>query len=107
MTTDSSKNVTLHEKALLQGTVPDVTGMGLRDAVYIIESAGMQVQIIGRGAVTITKHRTRHTHRKRPADNPAVKLIRNTSLIEDCHSSAPYYPVSKSCKQQAIWHRGD
>ena len=52
LSTDSSKNIQLHEKALTQGTVPDVTGMGLRDAVYIIESAGMQVQIIGKGAVT-------------------------------------------------------
>ena len=33
------------------GKVPDVTGMGLRDAVYLLEQKGYQVKAVGRGAV--------------------------------------------------------
>jgi cell division protein FtsI (penicillin-binding protein 3) len=31
--------------------VPDVTGMGLRDAIYLLESKGLHVRVIGRGTV--------------------------------------------------------
>lgn len=34
-----------------QGTVPDVTGMGARDAVYELERRGMKVALVGRGKV--------------------------------------------------------
>jgi len=33
------------------GVVPDVTGMGARDAVYMMESSGVKVQLSGRGRV--------------------------------------------------------
>lgn len=33
-------------------TVPDVTGMGARDAVFVLESRGVKVRIQGRGKVT-------------------------------------------------------
>jgi len=32
--------------------VPDVKGMGLRDAVYLLETHGLQVKVSGRGSVT-------------------------------------------------------
>ncbi len=35
-----------------QGLVPDVKGMGMRDAVYLLESLGMRVQVSGVGHVT-------------------------------------------------------
>lgn len=50
---DSNKNIILKEKQVIQGIVPDVTGMGLRDAVYILEHAGLQVQIQGSGTVNV------------------------------------------------------
>jgi cell division protein FtsI (penicillin-binding protein 3) len=31
--------------------VPNVVGMGLRDAIYVLENKGLQVKIVGRGAV--------------------------------------------------------
>ena len=34
------------------GTIPDVTGMGARDAVYLLESCGVKVKVDGRGKVT-------------------------------------------------------
>ncbi|HNR21374.1 MAG TPA: PASTA domain-containing protein [Bacteroidia bacterium] len=33
-------------------TVPNVTGMGLRDAIYLLETRGLQVKVIGRGSVS-------------------------------------------------------
>ncbi len=35
-----------------EGVVPNVMGMGLRDAMYLLESTGLQVKVIGRGTVT-------------------------------------------------------
>jgi cell division protein FtsI (penicillin-binding protein 3) len=51
VSTDSSKNVLLRQQAVIKGMVPDVSGMSLRDAVYLLETAGLQVQVSGRGAV--------------------------------------------------------
>ena len=34
-----------------EGTVPDVSGMGARDAVYVLESRGVKVRLYGRGKV--------------------------------------------------------
>ena len=31
--------------------VPDLTGMGLKDAVFILENMGMNVKILGRGVI--------------------------------------------------------
>ena len=33
------------------GTMPNVVGMGLKDALYILESRGLEVRFTGRGAV--------------------------------------------------------
>ena len=51
VTTDTNKAAALHERPVIKGTVPDVSGMGLRDAVYLLELSGLQVQVRGRGAV--------------------------------------------------------
>jgi cell division protein FtsI (penicillin-binding protein 3) len=53
LTLDSNKNLLLKEKPVIKGTVPDVTGMGLRDAVYLLEKAGLHVQIQGSGTVQV------------------------------------------------------
>lgn len=49
--TDSSHRVAMQAKQVYQGLVPDVTGMGLKDAIYLLESQGMQVQLNGKGKV--------------------------------------------------------
>lgn len=51
ISTDSNKNVLLHAQPAVKGLVPDVSGMSLRDAVYLLETAGLQVQVLGRGNV--------------------------------------------------------
>ena len=35
----------------MEGLVPDVTGMGMKDALYLLENAGLHVQFRGRGKV--------------------------------------------------------
>jgi cell division protein FtsI (penicillin-binding protein 3) len=46
-----SKEVLLKEKAFNYGYVPDVTGMGLRDALYMLENEGLKVNVSGKGKV--------------------------------------------------------
>ncbi len=43
--------VTLKTKELIPNLVPDVSGMGLRDAIYLLENSGLRVSFSGRGVV--------------------------------------------------------
>lgn len=48
----SGNSITLNESSkTAKSTVPDVTGMGARDAVYLLENRGLKVKLIGRGKV--------------------------------------------------------
>jgi cell division protein FtsI (penicillin-binding protein 3) len=53
LTLDSMKRLTVQSQQVYHGIVPDVTGMGLKDAVYLLENEGMQVQIQGKGKVQV------------------------------------------------------
>lgn len=44
--------VVLQERKILKGTVPNVIGMGARDAVYLLENSGLRVRMNGKGVVT-------------------------------------------------------
>ncbi len=65
--TDSSQNIQPRNAAELQ--IPDVTGMGARDAVYLLETAGLKVQIKGKG------------HVKRQSLLPGTKAKRGSNCI--------------------------
>jgi cell division protein FtsI (penicillin-binding protein 3) len=43
--------VAITERAVRTGIVPNVVGMGLQDALYLLEKQGMQVRVSGRGTV--------------------------------------------------------
>ena len=43
--------IALQQVQIDKNTVPDVTGMGARDAVYLLESLGLKVRLHGRGKV--------------------------------------------------------
>ena len=43
--------IALQQVQIDKNTVPDVTGMGARDAVYLLESLGLKVKLHGRGKV--------------------------------------------------------
>jgi cell division protein FtsI (penicillin-binding protein 3) len=49
---DSSRKTVLRSEPIVEELVPDVTGMSLKDAVYLLESSGLQVQIVGKGKIS-------------------------------------------------------
>ena len=48
---DSLANVSITSLPDDRGVMPDVRGMGLKDALFILESRGLKVRFSGRGAV--------------------------------------------------------
>lgn len=51
ITSDTNRNVSLVSQPVERGIVPNVSGMSLRDAVYLLERNGMHVDVQGRGRV--------------------------------------------------------
>lgn len=47
----SDSSVLLDTRIFREGLVPNVKGMGARDAVYVLENLGLKVQVTGRGFV--------------------------------------------------------
>ena len=47
----TSKMVVLSEQEISSSIIPDVTGMSLKDALYLLESNGLKVAIVGKGKV--------------------------------------------------------
>lgn len=50
--TVSDQHVYLKPANIQKGSVPDVRGMGLKDALYLLENAGLKVMVQGKGKVT-------------------------------------------------------
>jgi len=48
----TNSKMAIEDKKLKPEVVPDVTGMGVRDAVYVLENLGLDVDLNGRGKVT-------------------------------------------------------
>ncbi len=46
-----TNNIELTENTINENLVPNVQGMGLKDAVYLLENYGLQVQVKGKGRV--------------------------------------------------------
>ncbi len=44
-------SIYFNEKTFIQNLVPDVVGMSLKDALYVMENAGLRVRFAGRGVV--------------------------------------------------------
>ena len=51
-TTRNAKDVTMYPFKVQNNIMPNVTGMGARDAVFLLESKGLKVKLHGRGKVT-------------------------------------------------------
>ena len=71
VTSTTDKNVTLGSKNIDGGVVPSVIGMGLMDALFILESQGLVVKVIGSGVV------------KNQSLNPGTKLSKGKLIILD------------------------
>jgi len=50
-TTTKGDTVRVSDKSIPDGLVPDVKGMGLRDALFLLENSGMRVEVRGAGTV--------------------------------------------------------
>ena len=48
----NDNGVALIDEDMQNGTVPNVTGMTLKDALYLLESMGLKVEVVGKGYVT-------------------------------------------------------
>ena len=48
---DSNRSVIAVAQKIYKGSVPDVSGMSLRDAVYLLEKEGLSIHIKGKGKV--------------------------------------------------------
>jgi cell division protein FtsI (penicillin-binding protein 3) len=49
--TSENNSVELTERKMINGAMPDVSGMGARDAIYLLENEGLNVRISGKGVV--------------------------------------------------------
>lgn len=49
--TRDSTTIAMHEKYMTDNLVPNVRGMGLRDAIYLLENSGLRVKVSGSGRV--------------------------------------------------------
>ena len=41
----------MYGRKISKGLVPNVMGMDLKDAVYVLENAGLNVKVLGKGTV--------------------------------------------------------
>ena len=53
LSADSTSHLSVAEKKIYKDTVPDVTGLSLKDAVYLLENSGLHVHIQGKGKVQV------------------------------------------------------
>ena len=51
LVTDSNRHSEVVAKHVYRGVMPDVTGMKLKDAVYMLENYGLRVRVVGKGKV--------------------------------------------------------
>jgi len=69
LSTDSNKHLAITPKNLYRNIVPDVTGMGVKDAVYMLETNGLQVTVKGKGKV------------KEQSITPGTEIVKGQAII--------------------------
>ena len=45
------RSIVMKDRRILEGLVPNVSDMGLKDALFLLESAGLRVGVRGKGRV--------------------------------------------------------
>jgi len=68
-TIPSGDTIRLQERQFIDNLVPDVVGMSLGNALYVLENAGLQVRFTGRGTV-------RHQNLR-----PGVRIVRGSQIF--------------------------
>jgi len=51
VTQTGTEQVTIGRRRILAGRVPNVLGMSAQDAVFLLENAGLDVRLVGRGMI--------------------------------------------------------
>ncbi|MGB8357343.1 MAG: penicillin-binding transpeptidase domain-containing protein, partial [Bacteroidales bacterium] len=67
-TRESGDTLRVVDLTLMEGLMPNVTGMGLRDAIYLLENNGLRVNFSGRGKVV------------KQSPQPGVKISRGATV---------------------------
>jgi cell division protein FtsI (penicillin-binding protein 3) len=67
-TRESGDTLRVVDLTLMEGLMPNVVGMGLRDAMYLLENSGLRVHFSGRGKVV------------RQSPQPGVKISRGATV---------------------------
>jgi cell division protein FtsI (penicillin-binding protein 3) len=69
--TPSDAGIVMTERKTQTGAVPNVMGMGVRDAIYLLENSGLQVRVNGKGSV------------KKQSIDPGTKILRGQKIVID------------------------
>ena len=51
LSVDSTKHISIRPANIYRNVMPDVKGMGLKDAIFMLETCGLQVRVVGKGKV--------------------------------------------------------
>ncbi len=65
----SNDTIVVAEREMIPNLVPNVVGMGLRDALYVLENAGMRVRFSGRGVVRTQSIR------------PGTRIVKGSTVV--------------------------
>ncbi len=68
-TSATADGVVMTERKTQFGSVPNVIGMGIRDAIYLLENSGLNVRVNGKGAV------------KKQSLDPGTKIMRGQKIM--------------------------
>lgn len=68
-TVGKGSSLKIQERKVISGLVPNVVGMGLKDALFLIENSGMKARFMGSGKV------------RKQSISPGKKVIRGTTII--------------------------
>ncbi|MEO8086889.1 MAG: penicillin-binding transpeptidase domain-containing protein, partial [Bacteroidota bacterium] len=68
-TTGNDAGIMMTERKTQYGAVPNVLGMGIRDAIYLLENSGLNVTVSGKGAV------------KKQSLDPGTRILKGQKIV--------------------------
>ena len=68
-TRTSNNSIKIYSKKIIEGLIPNVIGMGLIDAAFLLEKSGLFVQPVGSGIV------------RKQSIKPGLKLIKGQKIV--------------------------
>jgi cell division protein FtsI (penicillin-binding protein 3) len=71
----NDENIELRKRSVINNLVPDVVGMSLKDALFLLENNGLHVDVRGRG--TVRKQSLLPGNRVSPGDRIELEMSMN------------------------------